>query len=205
MAAYTENITKTIYEELDEHPDVQRFNALQNKLHQSTFWKAVHDAKPSEQWKAIRDLPQELWETACFDPENKLTAEERKVYPEVRAKAYIARDQIMGTPLVSGKSQEERLEAIQSILYIHPVWVKNHVRYLLKKHLRSLLDSYLKNEERQDVNLKEEEEKFMNSSKIKTFYRSIEEKKKRCDELMQYDNDFDLYRSMTSKEISDFI
>ena len=51
----------------------------------------------------------------------------------------------------------------------------------------------------------EEEEKFMNSDKIKNFLVNAEKKKKRCDELMQYDNDFDLYKAMTAKEISDFI
>ena len=142
-----------------------------------------------------------------YDPQYELTETERAMYPEVRAKAYMVRDEFFNEPCVTGKSKEERLEVIQDMLHIHPVWVKNHVHFQLERHLKSLLDSYLKSDdgERPDVNLREEEEKFMNSPKIKTFYHGIEEKKKRCDELMKYDNDFDLYKAMTDEEISDFI
>ena len=162
----------------EDHPDVKTFYELRKKIHPD-------------------------------DPSQEATESERALWPEVRARAYMVRDKAegawRGTTSITGKTKEERLEFIQGSLLITPDYVKWRIKDLLNNHLQSVISSYLKNEERQDVNLKEEEEKFMNSDKIKKFLANAEKKKKRCDELMQYDNDFDLYKAMTAKEISDFI
>ena len=165
-----------LYDKLERHPDVQLFYGLRTKV---------------------------------SDPEKYSPSEtEACMYPEVRARAYMARDKILGyPPMVSGKSEDERLETIQQALYIHPDWVQNHVKFRLKKHLHSLVKAYLKQPhgERRSVDLKKEEKKFMESPKMKQFFDEIEQKKKRCDALMMFDNDFDLYRHMSEIEISDFI
>ena len=196
------------YDEVYAHPDVQRFNALEHKLHQSTFWKAVHDAKPSDQWRAIRDLPRELWETACYDPEHTLTEEERAAYPGVRAKAYMVRDQVMGFgPVITGKTEEEKLEIIQSMLQVRPQWIQKREKELFEKHAVSLVRSIVRdpNRSQKKVNFEKEEEKFRQTKKMQEFLNGVEKRKARCAILMEHDNDYDLYRSMTSEEISDFM
>ena len=195
-------------ESIYSHPDVQRFNALQNKLHQSTFWKAVYDGNPSDQWRAIRNLPQEMWESSCYDPENKLTQEERAEYPEVRAKAYMVRDEIMGFgPVITGKTEEEKLETIQSMLRIHPQWIQKQKKDFFEKHVVTLARSIARDPQksRKMIDFAKEEEGFQQTKKMKEFLDGVEKRKARCAILMEHDNDFDLYRCMTSEEISDFM
>ena len=194
-------------ESIYSHPDVQRFEALQNKLHQSTFWKAVHEANPSDQWREIRNLPQEMWDSACYDPENKLTQEERVAYPEVRAKAYMVRDEIMGFgSVITGKTKEKKLETIQSMLRIRPEWVQKQEKDLFEKHVVSLARSIAQDpKSTKMIDFEKEEEEFRQTKKMKDFLNGVEKRKARCAILMEHDNDYDLYRSMTSEEISDFM
>lgn len=173
------------------NPDVQKFLALEEKLSETNFDDFDED---------------EYQHSIVYDPEERLTEEERALYPEIRARAYMVRDKEIGFTLVDGKSEQEKLESIQSTLFVHPQWIKFTVKHMLKQHLLAYVDSYIEGKCTDDVcDLKKEEKKFMSTPMMKDFYSDIERKKKRCAELMKYDNDFDLYKNMTTLEISDFI
>ena len=77
------------------------------------------------------------------------------------------------------------------------------VKLKLRRHLHKFVDAYVDGSNRYD--LKKEKDSFMNSKKMKDFFLHFEERKKRCEILMQYDNDFDVYKRMTTEEISDFM
>lgn len=202
-----------IYAELDDDEDVKAFYALQDKLHQNKEWREFLDAmsKPITSFP-IPPMPSDP-EMDPYDPESKLSNEERAAYPAIRAKAYVARDRICGHgACITGKSVGERIDVIQSMLGIAQGTIEPRIDKALKRHLYSIMDRYLESRKSShwrtpqiQYDLREEERRFMATPKMKKLFADFERKKIRSLELARHETDLQLYSAMTTDEISDFI